>query len=186
VVEVFGGSGFAYDAMRRTARAIEQRRADRAYWREVRRVRRVRSRPRGLAARAASPDVDRAIADQLDHGVFLASSRNCPACGESFVLIHVRGVELDTCLECGSFWLDAGEFGDLSAHREVLSRCVDSGPSRFCCPVCAGPMREREPAGAARLRVDACCHGHGVFFQRGELRRLLESPACRDEGRDGD
>lgn len=167
------GSGFAYDAMRLTTRAVEERRARHDYWREVRRRRVERSR--ALCRRPVAGSLREAIAAQLHHDVFLASPRECPQCRQAFVLISVRGVELDACLDCGSLWLDAGEFGTLTAHGEMLAASIACGSSRYRCPVCAVMMEERELPG--QVRIDLCPRDHGAYFERGELMKLFGEEA---------
>lgn len=167
---MLGCWGFAYDAVCRIARATEARRANQAYWREMRN----RSRHHALSRpHLGHPDVGASIAAQLDHPVFLASPRRCPECRETFVLIRVQGVELDTCLECGSFWLDKGEFGSLTAHEEIVAQSIPGGRSTHPCPVCGVSMTQRTISPAAPIRLDACPAGHGIYFERGELLKLL-------------
>ncbi len=183
-----GGSGFAYDAVCRIARATEERRANTEYWREIR----SRSKHRGPSSRPPLDhrQVDVCIAAQLDHVVFLSSPRTCPECRDTFVLINVRGVELDTCLECGSFWLDAGEFGALTAHEEIITQSTPCGASVCRCPVCGDSMMQRSLASPVQIRINSCPEGHGFYFERGELLKLLthetqtQADAHGDKGRD--
>lgn len=170
----------AYDLMRQFLRAIEERRADREYWREVRKRRQdpcCANRPI-----AGHRSVSECIAAQLDHDVFLASPRTCPECRHSFVLINVNGVELDTCLECGSFWFDAGEFGSLTAHEEFISQSSMVGPSKLRCPVCGGSMDQRALASSPRLLIDACPSGHGVYINGSILRSCLSDSTKLEPG----
>jgi Zn-finger nucleic acid-binding protein len=166
-----GGSGFAYDAMQKIARATEERRANAAYWREIRK--RHQQHPPAARPPLEHASTDACIAAQLDQGIFLVSPRRCPECGNNFALINVRGVELDTCLDCGSFWLDAGEFGSLTAHEEIIAQSLSCGASPYGCPVCAAPMEQREVADLRKMKIDSCAGGHGIYLERGELAALL-------------
>ena len=81
------GAGFAYDAVRAIARATQERRADRDYWREIRARRRDYWRDDRPGADGSS--IEASIAAQLDHDVFLASPRHCPECRQMFMLVRM-------------------------------------------------------------------------------------------------
>ena len=42
----------------------------------------------------------------------------CPKTGHDLVTVLIRGVQVDTCPQCGGLWLDAGELGTLLKHEE--------------------------------------------------------------------
>lgn len=165
------GSGFALEAMRLTANALAQRRANREYWNCVR-TQRSTSLRRHDGGRHTN-DLGSAIEDQLDLDVYRASTRRCPQCHDTFVLITVRNVEMDTCLSCISFWLDAGEFGELTAHSlHLLGQPCGTASSNHC-PVCGRSMRRYQLHPNQRLHVDVCNGGHGMYFERDNLFHLL-------------
>lgn len=165
-----GGSGFAYDAVRKIVQATEARRANAEYWHEIRENHWKHHRTSRPSLGHGSVEED--IAQQLDQGIFLTSPRLCPECGKSFALIHVKGVEIDTCLDCGSFWLDAGEFGALTAHEEILQNSLPCEPSTYPCPVCGERMGQRLMP-VTRMKIEVCPKNHGFYLERGELPGLV-------------
>jgi Zn-finger nucleic acid-binding protein len=172
-----GGFGFAYDAMCRVARATEERRANAEYWREIRKQHQHSSAHSRPPLEHAS--IEDCISAQLDQGIFMSSPRRCPECRDFFALIHVHGVELDTCLECGSFWLDAGEYGLLTAHEEIIAQSLPGSPSAYVCPVCGATMTQREAVAPANLHVEACPAGHGVYLSRQAASKAFSAGSVR-------
>ena len=177
-----GGSGFAYDAVRMTARAVEDRRANRAYWRELRRRRRVHVHAHTEAP--AGDDLSASIAKQLDAEVHVASTRRCPQCRDTFILLRVGQVDLDACLNCGSFWMDKGELTTLVGDERATPAGTPIGPSSYQCPVCHAPMVERSVPGPLELRIDACPKDHGIYLERDELSKMLATPRDGQAGED--
>lgn len=102
------------------------------------------------------------------------STRACPRCGMSMVIVAVEGVELDCCTRCGGIWLDPGELRSLTLRdRDVPGAALQSRRSGYRCPVCEELMIESVFMRARNLLVDRCPAGHGVFLEKGELERAL-------------
>jgi Zn-finger nucleic acid-binding protein len=93
-------------------------------------------------------------------------------------------VEVDVCHRCGGVWLDTGELeailtrGGTPAGDPVLrllsgaGRRVDAGA---LCPRCDARMIEVR---TSDLVADRCPDGHGLWFDGGELERLLREPCA--------
>jgi Zn-finger nucleic acid-binding protein len=114
------------------------------------------------------------ISTQLARPERKMSSTRCPECGERFSLITVDGQQIDFCLNCNSFWFDAGElkhFTDL--FSDVPGENLKSRVSRYRCPICGAAMKECVFISIANLLVDKCPSDHGVYLESGELNRAL-------------
>ncbi|MFQ5429693.1 MAG: zf-TFIIB domain-containing protein [Phycisphaerae bacterium] len=107
----------------------------------------------------------------------------CPACRQPMVIIELEGVEVDHCLVCRGTWLDAGEIeiiadragadaGRLSGAIEGATRTARSARR---CPRCRRRLRQIHLERPAGLELDACPRGHGLWFDRGEMRALVGS-----------
>ena len=109
----------------------------------------------------------------------------CPVCRSEQLIVEVEGVELDLCLGgCGT-WFDGQELRqlfeltgapaglhDLEQRLEELPR-GEHGPVRRC-PRCRGRMQHvRAPGSDGGVILDRCRHGHGLWFDPGELEELL-------------
>lgn len=110
----------------------------------------------------------------------------CPRCHAALFLLVYGGVEVDHCPACGGVWLDAGELDHLAdgksgapvalRFKEALGG--EGTPSGGLCPRCDTKLVEfgvklGEAALAEPLRLDRCPAGHGLWFDAGELPRLL-------------
>lgn len=112
----------------------------------------------------------------------------CPRCHAALFVLVYEGVEVDHCPTCRGFWLDAGELEDLAAGvrgapiaRQLKEALGGAGaPSKGLCPRCDGKLVEfsvrlGEGAASTSLELDRCPAGHGLWFDAGELPRLLEA-----------
>ncbi|MGO8704322.1 MAG: zf-TFIIB domain-containing protein [Candidatus Brocadiia bacterium] len=125
----------------------------------------------------------------------------CPACRTQMLTLEFAQIEIDYCRECGGAWLDSGEAALIGARAGTLqaglSAALDAGsaaagkpserpagkPStppagkpdrKRRCPVCRKPMSRHSPPELAPAGADRCRLRHGLWFDRGELRRLIE------------
>ena len=112
---------------------------------------------------------------------------DCPACREPMIVLELADVEVDYCLACRGIWLDKGELELLienSAERDAVCGSIRPaagavGP-RLPCPICRRDMDQVLcGAGGAGLRLDRC-GGHGMWFDRGELRDVLKQGVPAD------
>lgn len=105
----------------------------------------------------------------------------CPNCSTEMTSTSSRGLWVHACRPCGGIWLDtvSADFVRNKTNEEI-SRIVAEADARATvgpqgrvrpCPVC------RHPLGAFQhgaLQLDGC-RAHGVFFDRSELRVMLEA-----------
>lgn len=109
---------------------------------------------------------------------------NCPACGQPQVIVEHGGVELDLCLRGCGLWFDAQELGQLLGERaEALERELAGMPSAGRgrpCPRCDRAMTLTAAPGGAGVILDRCPRGHGLWFDHGELERVLHGAAGAD------
>jgi len=109
----------------------------------------------------------------------------CPVCRKSLVIVEYENVELDACPDCFGLWFDAQElqqffeiagvpekFHDLEKQLDHLPH---TGPRRICSRCRSRLIAVRAPSQAGDLILDECPHGHGLWFDKGELVALLES-----------
>jgi len=106
----------------------------------------------------------------------------CPACREELLIVEYEGVELDVCTRCDGFWFDADELDILlTLHglpgprpEKALAEAPAGRRARRRCPRCRRRMREIvRPGSPGPVTLDRCPRGDGLWFDRGELPRLL-------------
>jgi Zn-finger nucleic acid-binding protein len=105
----------------------------------------------------------------------------CPKCDVALLIATFHGVEVDYCDSCRGLWLDAGEMETLMQQTgatgvdplgELQHQVAASATrGRHLCPRCDG--RLDEITFAAKLHIDRCPRGHGLWFDRNELQQLL-------------
>lgn len=106
----------------------------------------------------------------------------CPECGQPLVAFELRGVEIDHCVDCGGTWLDAGELEMITELAGVpsgeLSRSLSDASSRGSgsrrCPRCDRKLRIIAVGDENAVELDRCPNGHGLWFDQGELRAVIE------------
>lgn len=113
----------------------------------------------------------------------------CPECGQPLVVFELRGVEIDHCVECGGTWLDAGELELITelagASSGALSRSLAEASAkargRRKCPRCSRRLELIDVGEERAVRLDRCSAGHGLWFDRGELRAVIERSQDSEE-----
>lgn len=114
----------------------------------------------------------------------------CANCKESLIAVESEGVEVDWCAACGGVWLDRGELerihGDAASAGAFLKglhkRSGASHPARKC-PICSKRMDPVQSAWDAAIVLDECPGSHGLWFDRGELGRVLKTAPGSDPDR---
>jgi hypothetical protein len=107
------------------------------------------------------------------------------------LVLELHDIEVDYCPETGGIWLDAGELelllGSDEAARAVLDHGEPAGQSRerrYPCPICGTRMRKWSLGDGLPIIYDKCPEGHGMWFDRGELRQVLrhgdDTPRARE------
>ena len=97
------------------------------------------------------------------------------------IVLELEQVEVDHCTACGGIWLDSGElellFADAQQARQLVGsfRQVPGVKEKIrCCPICLKKMQkilvgqENES-----VVIDRCSKSHGLWFDRGELPKVL-------------
>ena len=98
------------------------------------------------------------------------------------LVLEMERVEVDHCNRCGGTWLDAPELELIAGSRtdaDRLSRALasgaDGGKTLRRCPRCFRKLREVAVWDAARIALDRCPAGHGLWCDRGEMQALMRS-----------
>ncbi len=112
----------------------------------------------------------------------------CPHCQKSLTPVAVGSVAVGECSGCGGLWVDAASFERICAEREqqavVLGTAFPAAPPRAAaagppperywpCPGCQRLMNRLNFAHCSGVIVDVC-KTHGVWFDPGELQRIVE------------
>jgi Zn-finger nucleic acid-binding protein len=102
----------------------------------------------------------------------------CPVCKYSMVILELDKVEIDYCPSCKGIWLDHGELELLMESKiheklyESFNQAKNINEKKYGCPICKKKMEkvEFEKSG---IILDKCKKGHGLWFDKGELKSLL-------------
>ena len=107
---------------------------------------------------------------------------NCPACKSAMITLELADVEIDHCVQCGGIWLDTGELEILMDDPLKAKHLLDSFQETSAateqprkCPICEKKMvkiivgRSEPP-----LLIDKCRRTDGLWFDKGELRDILD------------
>ena len=115
-------------------------------------------------------------------------SRRCPRCRVELESVAVGEASLRECARCGGLWVDVESFEQIIREREqqtvVLGAAsivpkepgggVEPNKVRYVpCPQCNQLMNRVNFARCSGVIVDVC-KGHGTWFDRDELRRIVE------------
>lgn len=103
----------------------------------------------------------------------------CVTCKESMIAMELCNIEIDHCLTCGGVWLDHGElemlFEDQATAKKFLETAAQGNgdvKSARKCPICDKKMALFHIGDDRKTEIDACRHGHGLWFDRGELETV--------------
>jgi Zn-finger nucleic acid-binding protein len=97
------------------------------------------------------------------------------------ITLELAEVEIDHCTTCGGIWLDAGEQELLMGHSEAARQVLESLQVANAtaelprkCPICDKKMKKILVGDSkARLLLDKCGRGHGLWFDKAELQDVL-------------
>ena len=102
----------------------------------------------------------------------------CPSCKSMMAILELDGVEIDNCFSWHGIWLDSGELEillkDSKEKDSITSQLKDfvkSSEKKVNCPICGKKMAK---ARIFDVLVDVCKKGHGIWFDGGELQKILE------------
>lgn len=114
-----------------------------------------------------------------------ANAGDCPRCKIALQPLKIDSVPIRECERCGGFWSDAKTFEDICASRERQAAMLgfirsyvfaDARPSTISyvpCPDCGQLMNRSNYARSSGVIVDLC-RDHGVWFDAGELSRIID------------
>lgn len=111
----------------------------------------------------------------------------CPRCATGLEAVAVGDVNLRECPKCAGVWLDVKTMEKICADpaRQTAVLGIPGPPPELAsgdfetmiryvpCPVCKTLMNRVCFASHSRVIVDVC-KGHGTWFDRDELRRVVE------------
>jgi Zn-finger nucleic acid-binding protein len=107
----------------------------------------------------------------------------CPSCDEPFRAFGGGAGKLCECTACGGQFVEHALLAELLERRELFRTVPRAlpprdnplrGPVRYLpCPVCRTRMNRNNFGGTSGVVVDVCPH-HGIWFDAGELPRILE------------
>ncbi len=129
--------------------------------------------------------------DKLCHLSEAEHMNECPDCDEPMLTFELDAIEIDRCETCKGTWLDAGELeyiaemagAEQGKLHEALERTKEGKVTRRRCPRCGKKLREIEIQGKGETIVlDKCPRGHGIFFDKGEILKVVSSFSHGGEG----
>lgn len=110
----------------------------------------------------------------------------CPECKTALIKTSVGGVDLSQCHRCGGVWLDRNLFERIAADREERGAVLGALPGDQAkgaiapgsvhyrpCPSCSRMMNRTNYGRISGVILDTC-KDHGLWFDKDELRRVLE------------
>jgi Zn-finger nucleic acid-binding protein len=114
----------------------------------------------------------------------------CPVCKEPLVVLELEQVEVDYCTSCAGVWLDAGELELLLETKEERNKLInlfkeagDVKEKSYACPICGKQMKKSEIGEKGKVVVDKCRKNHGIWFDKGELKKVVEFGSVNKENK---
>jgi hypothetical protein len=114
----------------------------------------------------------------------------CPVCKEPLVVLELEQIEIDYCTSCDGVWLDAGELELLLETEEERRRLInlfkeaaDVKEKSYSCAICGKHMKKFEIGVKGKVVVDKCKKNHGIWFDRGELQKVVEFGSVNKENK---
>jgi Zn-finger nucleic acid-binding protein len=111
---------------------------------------------------------------------------SCPRCRVPLESVAVGSARLKECARCDGLWVDVESFERIVNEREEQAAVLgapsllpkhaagESGRVRYVpCPLCGQLMNRVNFARCSGVVVDVC-KGHGTWFDRDELRQIVE------------
>jgi len=116
-----------------------------------------------------------------------SAPRHCPRCKVILQAVEIGGVELGECPRCVGLWVDIESLRRICADHEKQSAVMGAATLQplpaeveleskiryVPCPVCHALMNRTNFARCSNVVVDVC-RQHGTWFDRDELRRIVE------------
>ncbi len=112
---------------------------------------------------------------------------HCPTCRIDLHTVAVGASEVQECPQCAGLWITVETFQEICADREKQAAVLGGAtpdplatphatldPVRYRpCPVCQTLMNRANFSERSGVIIDVC-RGHGTWFDREELRRIVE------------
>jgi Zn-finger nucleic acid-binding protein len=128
-----------------------------------------------------------ACGEVLERPVAQKSGEKCPRCQKPLTVMAIGASILEECGGCGGLWVDAASFQRLCDDKQEQAAYLGMGSPltaplphepesevRYVpCPACNRLMTRMNFARCSGVIVDVC-KGHGTWFDRDELRAILE------------
>lgn len=115
---------------------------------------------------------------------------DCPVCLKQMDKLDLVNTEVDTCRFCGGVWLDGKELGAFVQKGKIPKRILSSyalddghqkvGEGDRECPRCRTKLKLISHKG---VTVDFCGECSGFWFDRGELKIIMEKYADEMKGK---
>lgn len=115
---------------------------------------------------------------------------DCPVCLKPMDKLDLVNTEVDNCRFCGGIWLDGNELGSFVQKGKVPNRLLSSyalddghqkvGEGSRECPRCISKLQLINHKG---VNVDFCEKCSGFWFDRGELKIIMEKYADEMKGK---
>ena len=115
-----------------------------------------------------------------------AKDRKCPRCQNAMSLVTIGSTSVLECDQCLGLWLNVSSFEKICAAREQQSAVLglaspaptlevrETSKIKYVqCPECSQLMNRINFARCSGVIVDVC-KGHGTWFDRDELSRIVE------------
>ena len=114
-----------------------------------------------------------------------ADAGQCPRCKLKLQLVQIEAANIRECTKCGGLWSGIEAFEELCSNKEqqvavlgLFSDSIDRSvkPSTISyvpCPDCKQLMNRSNFARTSGVIIDLC-KKHGVWFDRGELPKIIE------------
>ncbi len=109
----------------------------------------------------------------------------CPICKNPMIVVEYEKIELDHCVNCGGVWFDAGELelfmeaekldhSAFSPHSLLAAPEAETMEKKRKCPICGRKMKKTLLGKELKVLIDACTRGDGLWFDHGEVERLVQ------------
>lgn len=112
----------------------------------------------------------------------------CPVSNEPMIVLELNEIEIDYCPDCKGIWLDGGELEllieDENERKRVLSSFqieADYPEKKYKCPICKKKMDKVHVGEHKEVLIDKCPGGHGLWFDKGELKSVIELSSGEDK-----
>ncbi|KPK23388.1 MAG: hypothetical protein AMJ70_03600 [Dehalococcoidia bacterium SG8_51_3] len=113
----------------------------------------------------------------------------CPVCNSAMIVIEYHNIEVDYCTDCNGVWFDSGELElmlktyqmegiELFLESIINSPDTPSDEKQRKCTICGRKMKKKAFGTQPKILIDVCGEGHGLWFDRGEIARLIKHLAA--------